>query len=117
MFTVVTLDFAAVLTILIQLIIPLVVGLVTKLQASSALKSVVMIVLNALTSLLKEALAGGEEFNWGVAFVNFVIGVVISVSTYYGVWKPAGTTKAGASLKSATANFGLGKQGDHGLAA
>jgi len=103
--TTVVLNMAFVLSLLVSTVIPIIVGIVTKLNASSGTKALVMVILNALNGFLMEAIAGGDVYNWTLGLVNFLIGMVTSVATYYGVLKPIG---ASSSVQNSTANFGIG---------
>lgn len=69
------------------LLVPLIVGLVTKSAASSKVKSVVMIVISAVNALAYQVDAGGGILTRETAGA-WLLSLVISISTYYGVWKP-----------------------------
>lgn len=93
--------------LLVSTIIPLLVGLLTKLNASSSLKSIVMIVLNAIAAFITTSTVDdGSAVLTKEGFIAFALGVVTSIATYYGVWKPVGVS---AKLNESTAGFGLGK--------
>lgn len=86
---------AQTVSILVSVVIPVVTGLVTKLSTPSSVKSVVMIVLNAANALITSAvLADGSAILTQDTLVNFVMGVVISVAAYAGVYKPANVTSS-----------------------
>jgi hypothetical protein len=77
------------LVILTSVIVPLVVGFFTKLDASPRVKVVVNLVLTAFMSLIGNALnENGIAVISSQMFSNFVIGLVVSIGTYYGVYKP-----------------------------
>lgn len=85
----------AMIAIVVQVVIPLLVGLVTKMnEHPSALKSILMIVLTAANDFFTTWIATGNAFDWKTYLFNLIIGIVVSVATYYGVWKPTGTAKA-----------------------
>lgn len=90
---------------LIGLLVPLAVALVTKRVASQGLKGV----LNALLSAIGGSVAYLVTKDNGYDFEGFVNAVasafVVSITAYYGVYKPTGLT---GSVADATANFGLG---------
>ncbi len=86
-------------------IIPILVGIVTKMSASSGLKAVV----NFLLSAVAGAVAVAIEHEGAVNVEEWVVGIgmtwVISVATHYGLWKPTG---ASSTVQASTAGFGLG---------
>lgn len=71
--------------------IPLLVGLLVKSSAANSVKSVVMIVINGLAVLAQTVAASGGILTRETA-IAWVYSIVVSVATYYGVWKqlPAG---------------------------
>lgn len=81
--------------IVISLIIPLVVGLLTKLSVPSGVKAVMMIVLNAVNAFVVTAVVvDGSGVFTQEAFVNWLMGVVVSVATYLGLYKPLDITSS-----------------------
>src|SRR5882672_3300597 len=86
--------------IIISAVIPILVGLITKATLSSGAKAVLMLILNAANALIVTAMTtDGSAVVTKQAFVNFVLGVVISVAAYYGVYKPNNVTSdAGGKL-------------------
>lgn len=86
------------------LVIPLLVGLVTKINASGGLRAV----LNAFFSAVAGAIAVIGTDLERAELRTFVVAIVstwiVSVATYYGVWKPTGVA---GSVIDATGRFGL----------
>ncbi len=92
-----TLDPLTVVHIIVAFLLPVVVGLVTTRVTSSAVRAWLLAGLTLLTSLLVElrrALEAGTTYDLGVALLAAVPAFVVSVSTYYGLWRPIGTTAA-----------------------
>lgn len=91
------------LALLTGVIVPLLVGLITKLNASSAVKSVLNLGLTALGA----ALATSQEigFSWKPFLVNWGLAWAISIGTYYGFYKPTGASDAVANIAP---NVGVG---------
>lgn len=90
-------DLIGVLAILIQVALPLLVGLVTKLSTSSSFKAVLLLALTAVTQVLTawyKATGAGEVFDWRTVLLNVVVWFGISVATHYGLWRPTGATAA-----------------------
>lgn len=94
---------AVAVTLLISTILPVLVGLVTKLDASSKLKGAILLVLNAVQGLIvaSQVSGGGASFTID-ALILFVAGVAVSLMAYYGLYKPNDV-----SAKLAP-NFGVG---------
>lgn len=93
-------------TLIVSTLIPLLVGVVTKLGASSSIKVVTMLVLNAVSALFT---VGTQQDGTAVisktAAIYALFGVVQSVALYYGVWKPSGVS---AAINTKTSNVGIG---------
>lgn len=86
-------------------LIPIVTALVTKLNASSQVKSLVTLTLAVLTASVATLVAadGGWDLN---AFLNAFMNTFIpAIAAYYGLLKPAGVT---GYVAEATAGVGLG---------
>lgn len=91
------------LALLSGVIIPLLVGFLTKLNASSGVKAILNFGLSAATAAL--ALVNEADFEWRPFLVNWALTWVVSIATYYGLWKPTGTSGA---VQESTADFGIG---------
>ncbi len=92
-----TFDPATVVQLLIAFILPILVGLVTTRVTSPAVKAWLLAGLSLVTSLLVElarALASGTTYDLGVALLAALPAFVVSVATYYGLWKPTGVAGA-----------------------
>lgn len=91
-----------VIALLSGVIIPLLVGLLTKLNASSGVKAIFNFGLSALTAVLATVT---DTFEWKALLVNFGLTWAVSVATYYGLWCPTGVAPA---VQEATPDFGIG---------
>lgn len=85
-------------------VVPILVGLLTKLRAPSWLKGLVNLVLSAAAGLIATAQVSDGVLT-KTAIVAAFLSLVASVGTYYGVLKPVGVTGA---VQRATAQVGLG---------
>jgi hypothetical protein len=94
-------------------VMPMVVGIITKANASANFKAVTLLVLNAANGVLTEYFATPDGFDWRNAIVSALAALVTSVATYYGFLKHNGNL----GLNKATATVGLGGKVDHDLAA
>jgi hypothetical protein len=81
--------------LLIGLFIPLVVGLATKYTTSSGFKALLMLVLNAVQTLIVQTtMADGTAIISKETFIQWLMALVISVSMYAGVYKPLNLTSS-----------------------
>lgn len=91
------------LQILVSMVLPLVVGIVVKQVAQPAVKSITLAVLSAVTAIATSALNSGGQIGKDTV-IQAVIGFVIAVGSYYGIWKPTGVSN---TVNTATQNFGI----------
>lgn len=81
--------------LLIGLVVPIVVGLITKLTTSSGLKALVMLVINAAQTLLVQAtMADGTAIISKQTFIVWIFALIVSVASYAGVYKPLNLTSS-----------------------
>lgn len=99
----ITLDLAT-WSFLAGTVVPILVALTTKLNASSAIKGAINLVLSAVAGLIATAIAGGGVLTQQAVVAGF-LALLASVASYYGGWKPVGVTGA---VATATAQVGLG---------
>lgn len=100
-----TLDAAVVVQLLLTVVAPIAVGLVTTKTTSSAVKSWLLAGITLAVSLLTglgEAIATNTAFDVGMALLAAIPAFAISVSTYYGLWKPTGVGAAVQKIKVTT---------------
>ena len=95
-------------------IIPLLVGLVSKLNASSALKAVLNALLTAIAGAVVTATQAGGAIVWQLYLINIGLAWLSSCATYFGLWKPTGVS---AAIQRRTAHVGLGRDTAPGAAA
>lgn len=93
-------------SILVGTVLPILVGLVTKLNASSALKSILLLTFAAVEGLIVNATVtdGSAVFSWHTVAVAG-IGWVTAVASYYGLLKPTGVSPV---VNDKTAHLGVG---------
>jgi hypothetical protein len=90
-----TLNTAGLLALVIQFVLPLLVGLVTKRSMSPGIKAVLLLALTAVTQFVTawlDAVTNTAHFGWQPIVFNIVVGFVISVAAHFGLWAPTGTT-------------------------
>lgn len=90
-------DWPLIIGTVISVILPLLVGLVTKTYTSRALKAILLAALAFITSGLTElyaAITGGEVFDAGTWLVGAIASFAIAVGSQFGFWRPVGATAA-----------------------
>lgn len=98
------------LTLIINTLLPIVVALVTSRVAGGAVKALVLLVLSALSSYLVAILASveaGTPIDWSQTTFTALVGLIVAVSTHFGVWKPTGLTGSDG-LVQRTVSAGIG---------
>lgn len=85
-----------VIGLVIAIILPIVVGLVTKQSWSPGLKAVILLFLTAITQALVswQDTADGEVFHWQPVVWSIGLSFVVSVAVHFGLWKPTGASEA-----------------------
>lgn len=101
----ITID-ALVVTTLLGTILPILTGLITKMETSSGFKGTVLLFLSAAAGLLNSAITmdGTAVFSKETLFLAF-LAWISSVATYQGILKPA---KISTKVQTATATKGIG---------
>lgn len=83
------------LTVVINVLLPIVVALVTNRTADGAVKALVLLTLSALSGYLVQVLAAvqaGVLIDWSQVTFTAVVGLVVAVASHFGLWKPVGLT-------------------------
>jgi len=84
-----------VLQFVIAILLPLLVGLVTKEVTSSGIKAVLLVALSALTAFCTSWLNAAQQnmsFDLGAALFAFLATFLVGVAVQFGFWKPVGAT-------------------------
>lgn len=92
-----TLDAAITIQLILTVIMPIVVGLITKRTTSSAIKAWLLAGTTLATSVLTglyDAVINSGVFDLGMALLIAIPAFAISVATHYGLWKPTGVSEA-----------------------
>lgn len=95
-------QLVAFLTLCVTVLLPVLVGLVTKVSTSSAVKAVLLALLSAVTGVAS-ALIQANDADRAVDLYPLALSAVsvfvVAVATHYGLWKPtAVSAKAQNSL-------------------
>ena len=87
-----TADWWGILAIAVAVVLPLLVGLVTKVTTHPGIQAVILLLLSAITGFLTLALQAHQTndvtWNWKNAALNAVVTFVIAVASHFGLWKP-----------------------------
>ncbi len=87
-------------------LIPILTGIVTKLEAGNGIKSVVALVLSVAVGALSAIVNGGGTFDWKLLVAAAAAAFAMNVTSYLGLHTTIGSDQPW--LSKATANFGLG---------
>jgi hypothetical protein len=91
-----------VVSMVVGVLLPILVGLVTKAVTSPSTKAILLAALSALSGFLTEFVEvanSGAAFQVDQALLTWLMTFVVAVAVHYGLWKPTGVTaKAQNSL-------------------
>jgi len=103
---IVTPDLLTILTFVVSIVLPLLVGLVTKVVTHPGAKALLLAFLAAVLGFLNElirALTTGDPFDLWTAIITWLGIFIVAVAMHFGIWKPVGaSTKAQAALGGGT---------------
>lgn len=91
------------LSLVINVLLPIVVAVVTSRVADGAVKALVLLVLSALASYLVAILASvqaGTAVDWSQTTFTALVGLVVAVAGHFGIWKPTGLTGSAGLIQS-----------------
>jgi small basic protein len=89
--------------LIVAVVIPLVVGIITKEVTSPGIKAIVLAALAAVAGLATAYIDSNGVFSQQ-ALQDAVTYFIVAVGSYYGLLKPTGVT---AAVQQKTSNFGL----------
>lgn len=104
-----------VLTFLVSILLPLLVGLVTTKVTSSGLKAVLLAAAALVTSIVTSWIAAintGQPFDLWTALLTFGGVFVVAVASHFGVWKPTGASAAAQSVGASTGSHSVDPRTD-----
>jgi hypothetical protein len=78
------------LSLVVGVLLPLVVGFVTKRTTDPGVKASLLAFLSAVSGFGTEALNSWGHFDWRTAFFTWLATFLTAVGTYYGFFKPTG---------------------------
>lgn len=83
-------DVIQIVTLIVSVFAPVLVGLVTKVTTSGSLKAVLLALIAAVMGILNGFLDSPSAFDLYPALITAVEVFTISVASYMGLWKPVG---------------------------
>ena len=93
------LDKAYWLGLLISVVLPVLVGLVTKRVTHAGVKAVLLLALSTLNGFLVELANPGPNYDVSTAVILSLVAFAVGVLSHFGLWKPVGVSdKAQAAL-------------------
>jgi hypothetical protein len=86
------LDKAYWIGLLVSIVLPVLVGLVTKHVTHPGFKATLLLALSTLTGFLTEFAHPGPDYDLGTAVILSLVAFATGVLTHFGLWKPAGVS-------------------------
>ncbi|MGW1998214.1 hypothetical protein [Embleya sp. NPDC001921] len=81
-------------SLLVGVILPILVGLATKVTTSASTKAVALAFLSAVSGFVSEMLDSGDSFRWSTALITWAATFIVAVAVHFGLWKPTGASGA-----------------------
>jgi hypothetical protein len=98
-----SLDKAYWIGLLVSVVLPVLVGLVTKHVTHPGVKAVLLLALSTLTGFLTEFANPGPGWDFSTAAILALVSFAIGVLSHFGLWKPTGISdKAQSALGGGT---------------
>lgn len=85
------------LSLVVTVLLPVLVGLLTKASWSGRAKAILLLALSAVNALVTsglEAANTGVDWEFIPVLYTIVINFMIAVAVHFGLWKPVGTSEA-----------------------
>lgn len=79
-------------SLLVGVVLPLLVGVVTKEVTSAGLKAILLAAFAAVSGFVSEMLAAGDDFHLSTALITWAGTFLVAVGSHFGFWKPTGVT-------------------------
>lgn len=88
-----TIDTAQIISMVVGVLLPILVGLVTKVVTSPAFKAVLLFALSAVSGFLTEFLVVGTAFDWQQALFSWLTTFIVAVAMHFGLYSPTGISQ------------------------
>jgi hypothetical protein len=90
-------SISGLLSLVITVLLPLIVGLLTKQSWSAGAKAVLLLMLSAAKAFVEawlDAENTGVPFLWTAVAISVITNFIIAVVIHFGLWRPTGATDA-----------------------
>lgn len=90
-------NLVGLLSLILTVVLPLLVGLITRKSTNAGVKSVLLLLGSGVASVLQVWLAAASShihFVWFAVVYNAVVNFAIAVAIHFGLWKPTGVAEA-----------------------
>lgn len=91
-------DLYQVLNIVVSLVLPLLVGLLTKQSWNGNLKAVLLLAVAALSAGIGQLIAAGSLTDWKLILGQTAINWLVAVAMHFHVWRPTGVAAEVAQI-------------------
>ena len=91
-------ETAQILSLFVGVVLPLLVGYVTKASWGGGVRAIALAFLSAVSGFLSTALEAGVGFDWRTTLLTVLGTFLVAVGTHFGFWRPVGASER---LKSA----------------
>jgi peptidoglycan/LPS O-acetylase OafA/YrhL len=81
-------------TLIVGVLLPILVAVVTKYEASPKVKALLLLVLSAVAAVLNSWLVAPNGFDWQQAIWGTVTTFIIGVASLFGLWMPTGVNES-----------------------
>lgn len=106
-------ETAQIISMVVGVLLPILVGLVTKTVTSPAFKAVLLFLLAAISGFLTEFLQAGTAFDWQQALFAWLTTFIVAVAMHFGLYSPTGISqKAQETLVTGRNNAPADPYGD-----
>jgi hydrogenase maturation factor len=93
------------LTVIVGTLIPIITALITKANASSAVKALTTLTLTVIAAGIQLIIEANGVVNLRTFLANFAVTYIVAVASYYGLTKHVGTP----AVAAVSPNNGIGK--------
>jgi hypothetical protein len=86
------------LNIVVSIVLPLLVGLLTKQSWNRNLKAVLLLAVAAISAGVTDLITAGSLDDWKMILQQTIINWLVAVAVHYHVWKPTGVSATVAEI-------------------
>lgn len=94
-------------TLAVSIVLPILVGIVTKQVANGRIKAALLLFFSALTGMLNQVIAEQGVLT-KETIIAAVVAYVVATASHFGFWKPVEVTGSEGVVQTKTSDFGVG---------